>query len=64
MEYQKIGNLLENTQTQPSKFTSKNWTEINDDIRRVYCCNKQIKFKTGILTSSLCDYSDTFILVK
>ena len=29
MEYQKIINLLENKPNQPSKFTIKNWVEIN-----------------------------------
>ena len=31
MEYQKIINLLENTQNQPSKFKTKNWIKINDE---------------------------------
>ena len=31
MEYQKITNLLDNTQNQPSKFRMKNCVEINDD---------------------------------
>ena len=38
--------------------------EINDDIRGACSPNKQIRFKTAMLRSSLCDYSDAYILVK
>ena len=41
-----------------------NWVEINDESRGTYNVNSQIKFKTTILKSSLCDYSDAYILVK
>ena len=64
MEYQKIPNLLENASNEPSKFRTRNWIEINDDIRAAYSPNKQIRFKTAMLRSSLCDYSDAYILVK
>ena len=64
MEYQKIINLLENAPNQPSKFRTKNWMEINDDARGVYSPNKQIRFKTAMLRSSLCDFSAAYILVK
>ena len=64
MEYQKIINLLDNTSNQPSKFRTKNWVEINDESRGGYNVNSQIKFKTTMLKSSLCDYSDAYILVK
>ena len=64
MEYQKITNLLNDTANEPSKFRTRNWVEINDNIRRVYSPNNQIRFKTAMLRSSLCDYSDAYILVK
>ena len=65
MEYQKIANLIDdNTLNQPSKFRTRNWIEINDESRRVYNVNSQIKFKTTMLKSSLCDYNDAYILVK
>ena len=64
MEYQKIANLLDNASNQPSKFRTKNWVEINDESRGTYSVNRQINFKTSMLRSSLCDYSDTYILVK
>ena len=64
MEYQKIANLLNDGSNKPSKFRTKNWVEINDDIRGAYSPDKQIRFKTAMLKSSLCDYSDAYILVK
>ena len=64
MEYPKIANLIDDTSNQPSKFRTKNWIEINDESRRSYNVNSQIKFKTTMLKSSLCDYSDAYILVK
>ena len=64
MEYQKIANLLDNASNQPSKFRTKNWVEINDESRGTYSDNRQINFKTSMLSSSLCDYSEAYILVK
>ena len=53
MEYQKIANLLNDESNQLSKFRTRNWVEINDEARGTYS-NKQIKFKTSMLRSSLC----------
>ena len=64
MEYQKIANLIDDTPNQPSKFRTRNWVEINDESRGTYNVNSQIKFKTAMLKSSLCDYSDAYILAK
>ena len=64
MEYQKIINLLNNTLDQLSKFRTKNWIEINDQPRGVYSTGSDIRFKTTMLKSSLCDYGDVYILVK
>ena len=64
MEYQKIANFIDDASNQPSKFKTKNWVKINDESRGTYNVNSQIKFKTTMLKSSLCDYSDAYILVK
>ena len=40
MEYQKIVNLLNDKSNQPSNFTSRNWVEIDDDVRGEYSPNK------------------------
>ena len=64
MEYQKIANLIDDASNQPSKFRARNLVEINDESRGAYNVNSQIKFKTTVLKSSLCDYSDAHIVVK
>ena len=64
MEYQKIANLIDDASNQSSKFSTKNWVEINDESRGTYNVNSQIKFKTTMLKSILCDYSGVYILVK
>ena len=64
MEYQKISNLLDDSSNKTSKFRTKNWVEINDESRGTYNDDKQVKFKTTMLKSSLCDYSDAYILAK
>ena len=55
MEYQKKANLLDDASNKPSKFRTRNWVEINDDLRGACSSNKQIRFKTAMLRSSLCD---------
>ena len=55
MEYQKITNLLDSASNQPFKFRTRNWIKIIDDIRGAYSPYKQIRFKTSMLRSSLCD---------
>ena len=62
MEYQKIANLIDDTSNQPSKFRTRNWVEINDESRGAYNVTSQIKCKTTMSKSSLCDYSDAYIL--
>ena len=64
MEYQKIISLLDNTSNQASKFITKNCVEINDDSRRSYNANSQIKFRNTMLKSRLRDYSNAYILAK
>ena len=62
MEYQKIANLLDNAPNQPSRFKTRNWVDINDS-RGTYT-NADIKFKTTVLKSDLCNYADAYIFVK
>ena len=64
MEYQKIANLIDDASNHPSKFRTKNLVEINDQSKGIYNVNSQIKFKTTMPKSSLCDSSDVHILVK
>ena len=63
MEYQKQADLLESTSDNLSKFRTRNWIEINDESRGNYA-NSETRFQTTMLRSKLCDYVDSYILVK
>ena len=63
MEYKKIINLLDSTMNQPSKLRTRNWVEIKDESRERYY-SSTIKFKTSVIRSDLCDYSDPYILIS
>ena len=63
MEWQKIANLVESISDNSSKFRTRNWVEIKDESRGNYA-NSDIRFKTTMLRSNLCDYADSYILVK
>ena len=58
MEYQKMINLLDDTTNQRCKFRTRNWVEINDESRGTYNFNGDIKSKTSIIRSILCNFSD------
>ena len=64
MEYQKITNLLGSTLDKVPRFITKKWIKVYDQSSGTYSSNKQIRFKTSMLRSDLCDYSDAYILVK
>ena len=64
MEYQKIINFRVNTLNQWSKVRTKKLVKVNDDLLEMYNTNSQIKLKTLVLRSGLCDYSDVYILGK
>ena len=67
MEYQKITNLLGTTLDEIPRFITKKWVKFHDQSVSVddrYKPNKRIRFKTSILRSDLCDYSDGSIVVK
>ena len=57
-------NLLENAPNQSSKFRTKNRVEINDNSRKTYNINSQNKSKVTMQKSSLCNYSDAYMLIK
>ena len=64
IEHQKITYFLGSTNNQQLKFRTKNWVEINNYANGKDDPNDQIRLKTTKLESSLCDYSDAYILVK
>ena len=76
MEYDKINNLLRVVDTSAkyvlsednenevlSKFVTREYVRINS-LLNTYNENKSIRFKTPMLRSSLCNYSDAYVLVK
>ena len=66
MEHDKINNLLlseDNVNKKLSKFVTREYVEVNS-LSNTYNENKSIRFKTTMLRSNLCDYSDAYILVK
>ena len=56
--------MIDVASNQLSIFRAKHLVEINDESRETNNINSQIKFKTTMLRSSLCDYSDAYILVE
>ena len=49
------------------RFITKNWVEVHDqsgNAKDRYKLSKQIRFKTSVLRSDLCDFSDADIVVK
>ena len=63
MEKQKIINLLNNSENEYSKFMTKKWYVIDSESKGNYSHENLIKFLTNSLESSICDYSDAYILV-
>ena len=67
MENQKIVNLLNDSHNESSKFATKKWYVIHDQNGTDYGKDNEnamsIKFVTKSIKSSLCDYSDAYILV-
>ena len=64
MQYQRITNLLGSTSDKGPRFIAKKWIEVYDQSGGAYNTSKQIRFKTSMLRSDLCDYSDAYIVVK
>ena len=63
METQKIVNLLNGSDNENSKFATKKWYVIDSESKGNYSHHNPIKFLTKSIESSLCDYSDAYILV-
>ena len=56
--------MLDDASNKTSKFKTKYWIEISDESKRTYNVGSQVKFKTTMLKSSLCDYIDVYIHVN
>ena len=66
MEFQKIANFLDTTSDDKDlpRFVTKKWIEVYDQPEKNYIPIKKTRIKTSMLRSDLCDYSDTYIVVK
>ena len=63
METQKIVNLLNNSENEYSKFATKKWYDVDSETKGTYWHHDPVKFLTNSIESSLCDYSDAYVLV-
>ena len=63
METQKIINLLNNNENEYSTFATKKWHIIDSESKGNYSHQNSMRFLINSLESSLCDYSDEYILV-
>ena len=67
MEYEKIRNLLRTKPDEVPRFITKKWIEVHDQLGNTedrYKPSKEIRFKTSLVRSDLCDFSDAFIVGK
>ena len=64
MEFNKINNLLGPAHDKIPRFITKKWIEVQSQSGNTYNMSKPIRFKTSMLRSDLCDYSDAYVWVK
>ena len=66
MEFRKIINLLDITSDDKDlpRYVTKKWIKVYNQSEKSYSVNKEIRIKTPILRSDLCDFSDAYIIVK
>ena len=66
MEFQNIMNLFDITPDDKDlpRYVTKKWIEVHDQSEKNYSINKEIRIKTPMLRSDLCNFSDAYIVVK
>ena len=66
MEFQKVVNFLSTNFEDKDfpRFVTKKWIEVYDQSVKNYSPNKEIRIKTLMLRSDLCDFNDACIVVK
>ena len=60
---EELGSALDSESENLSKFVTRQYVKVNS-LSNTYNENKSIRFKTPMLRSDLCDYSDAYILVN
>ena len=46
------------------RFVTKKWIEVYDQSRENYNVTREIRIKTSMLRSDICDFNDAYIVVK
>ena len=66
MVFQKIVNLLDTTSDNKDLpiFVTKKWIEAYGQSKENYNVDKEIRIKTSMLRSDLCNFNDAYIAVK
>ena len=66
MEFHKIINLRDTTSGNKGlpRFATKKWIEVYNQSEKIDSVNKKIRIKTPMLRSDLCDFTDSYIVVK
>ena len=66
MEFQKIVNFIDTTSDNKDlpTFVIKKWIEVYDQSEGNYNVNKEIRIKTSMLRSNLCNFSDAYVVAK
>ena len=64
MEFDKINDLLGPAHDKVPRFITRKWIEVQSQSGNTYNTSKPIRFKTSMLRSDLCDYSDVYLWVK
>ena len=64
MEFNKINNLLDSELDEVPRFITKKRIEVQSQSGNTNNTSKPIRFKTSMLRSDLCDYSDAYVWVK
>ena len=64
VKFQKIENFLDTTSDDKdlARFATRKWIEVYDQLGGNYDINEEIRIKTSMLRSDLCDYSDAYIM--
>ena len=66
MEFQKSVNFLDTTSDDKDlpRFVTKKWVEVYDQSGENYNFNKEIRIKTSMLISDLCDFTGAYVVVR
>ena len=65
MEFERTKNSLDNITAEAPRFITEKWIEVYDQLSgETYNTNEQIRFKTSMLKSDLCDFNYEYFVFK